>query len=426
MKPSVNPAWGVLAATSVMISLSMALPIYGGSVTNTYMAVALGWKREVLGLLIAANMVANALCAPLAAIAIGRFGVRWTMVVGSALIGLAGVAMATIVTLPWHALIAFGLIIGGGSALAGIIPCQAAVANWFDSRRTMALSIMYAAQGLGGFLAAFLINNAIFASGTWRSGWWVFAIAGALGVVVAALFVRDAPDGAGASAGAQQSPGDEMNGDGEAKNAIIKGALGSPLLWATYFCMLTLMLGSGFIIGHSQVYLRGLGFSPSSAATAISLMSVAMVIGNLGFGALAARAGLMATYIAAGVTYCMGLVLLTQIHGFPLLWVFSLIAGTGFGAGQVGSMAVLGHYWSTRAFPALTALGLLLQTAGGGIAPIIAGAYFDSHGTYLPVIWTLAVMNFVSSAFLLAVVIGQSGGAVTLARAPEAGVDPQS
>ena len=426
MKPSVNPAWGVLAATSVMISLSMALPIYGGSVTTTYMAVALGWKREILGLLVAANMVANALCAPLAAISIGRFGVRGTMVVGSALIGLAGVALATIVTLPWQALIAFGLVIGGGSALAGIIPCQAAVAAWFDGRRTMALSIMYAAQGLGGFLAAFLINNAIFASGTWRSGWWVFAIAGALGVLVAALFVRDAPDGADAPAGAQPSPSNEMAGPGEVQQAIIKGALGSPLLWATYVCMLTLMVGSGFIIGHAQVYLRGLGFSPSSAASAISLMSVAMVIGNLGFGAMASRVGLKATYIAAGATYCIGLVLLTQTHSYPFLWAFSLVAGTGFGAGQVGAMAMLGHYWSTRAFPALTALGLLLQTAGGGMAPILAGAYFDSHGTYLPVIWTLAAMNFVSAAFLLAVVIGQSGGAATAAKTPVAGANPQS
>ncbi|MDR3473051.1 MAG: MFS transporter [Devosia sp.] len=426
MKPSVNQAWGVLAATSLMISLSMALPIYGGSVTNTYMAVALGWKREVLGLLVAANMVANALCAPLAAIAIGRFGVRGTMAVGCALIGLAGVAMATVVTLPWHALIAFGLIIGGGSALAGIIPCQTAVAGWFDRRRTMALSIMYAAQGLGGFLAAFLINNAIFASGTWRSGWWVFAIAGALGVVVAALFVRDAPDGAGASADPEPFPRAEMARPGEVQKAIIQDALRSPLLWATYVCMLTLMVGSGFIIGHAQVHLRGLGFSPSSAASAISLMSVAMVIGNLGFGVLASRVGLKATYIAAGATYCIGLVLLTQIHSYPLLWAFSLVAGTGFGAGQVGAMAMLGHYWSTRAFPALTALGLLLQTAGGGMAPILAGAYFDSHGTYLPVIWTLAAMNLASAAFLLAVVVGRSGGAATAAQAPVAGADLQS
>ena len=174
MKSSVNQSWTVLAAISVMICITMALPIYGGSVANTYMAVALGWKRESLGLLIAANMAANALFAPVSAIAVGRFGARKTMIAGSVLVGVAGVALATVVASPWQALIAFSLVIGGGGALAGIIPCQTGIAAWFDRRRTMALSILYAAQGLGGFLAVFLISKVIAISGTWRSGWWIF------------------------------------------------------------------------------------------------------------------------------------------------------------------------------------------------------------------------------------------------------------
>lgn len=408
LKSSVNQAWTVLAAISVMICISMALPIYGGSVANTYMAVALGWKREALGLLVAVNMAANALFAPVAAIAVGRFGVRRSMMVGSLLVGLAGLALATVVTQPWHALIAFSLMIGGGGALAGIIPCQTGVAAWFDTRRTMALSIMYAAQGLGGFLAVFMISNAIAASGSWRSGWSVFAVAGALGVVVAALFVKDAPLGANAPAGPPMPPGAETAPASEIQGGTFKDAVRSPLLWGVYLSMLTLMAGSGFIIAHSQVHLRGLGFSPSGAASAISLMSVAMVVGNIGFGLLAARVGLKIAYVTALALFCTGLILLTQVHNVPTLWAFALVTGAGFGAGQVGAMAMLGHYWSIKVFPALTALGLVVQTVGGGMVPVLAGAYFDAHGTYLPVIWTLAVLNVASGILMLLVMARRS------------------
>lgn len=406
MKSSANQAWTVLGAISFMICVSMALPIYGGSVANTYMAVALGWKREALGLLIAGSMAANALFAPISAIAVGRFGVRRSMLVGSTLVGLAGVALATVVTEPWQALIAFSLVIGGGGALAGIIPCQTGVASWFDKRRTMALSVLYAAQGLGGFLSVFLISQAIAATGTWRSGWWIFAIAGALGVIVAALFVRDGPDGVMASR-PPMPPGAEAAHPGAIPDGGFKQALRSPLLWGVYLSMLTLMAGSGFIIAHSQVHLRGMGFSPASAASAISLMSVAGILGNIGFSALAARAGHKIAFVTAVVTFCAGLALLTQVHGTPTLWAYAIVVGIGFGAGQVGSMAMLGHYWSMRAFPALTALGLVLQTLGGGMVPILAGTYFDAHGTYLPVIWTLVGANVASAIFLMLVMSRQ-------------------
>jgi cyanate permease len=173
--------------------------------------------------------------------------------------------------------------------------------------------------------------------------------------------------------------------------------------------MLTLMAGSGFIIAHAQVHLRGLGFSPSAAASAISLMSMAGVIGNIGFSGLAARAGLKTAYVTASALFCAGLILLTQVHNDPTLWAFAIVAGAGFGAGQVGAMAMLSHYWSMRVFPALTALGLVVQTVGGGMVPILAGTYFDAHGTYLPVIWTLAAANVASGIFLL----------VVMARRPE-------
>ena len=68
--------WVVLGALAFMMCVSMALPIYGGSVLGTYMTAELHWERSTLGLLIAANMAANGLCAPLVAALTTKIGVR--------------------------------------------------------------------------------------------------------------------------------------------------------------------------------------------------------------------------------------------------------------------------------------------------------------------------------------------------------------
>jgi hypothetical protein len=72
------------------------------------------------------------------------------------------------------------------------------------------------------------------------------------------------------------------------------------------------------------------------------------------------------------------------------------LVGAGFGAGQVGVMGMLGHYWSTTLFPMLTAIVLLVQTVGGCLVAILAGAYFDAHQTYLPVIFVIGALNLLA------------------------------
>jgi cyanate permease len=63
-------------------------------------------------------------------------------------------------------------------------------------------------------------------------------------------------------------------------------------------------------------------------------------------------------------------------------------------------MVLLSGYWGVQVFPMLTALGLLIQTAGGAVSPIVAGVYFDSVGRYQPVIVVIAIMALVAMVLL--------------------------
>jgi len=395
--------WIVLLAFAYMLSIGMALPIYAGSVVNTSMVVDLGWDRQTLGLLVGANMIVNGLLAPGGAWVVQRLGVRHTLIGGAVLMALVSVALATVVTQPWQAILAFGLGLGIAGNLTGIIACQTGVAQWFDEQRTTALSLLYAAMGIGGFASVWIVTRVIESMQDWRAGWWVFAAASAAGAIVATLVIRNRLDEHGkmAGPGAPVAPKGGATAHGVDESLTLAGALRSPFLWAVCLCMLASTSAAAFVVAHVQAYLRDLGFSPTGAASAVSLFSLATLGGNLAVGPIAARFSPRVAYAAALGTLALAMFILVNVQGSATLYAFAAIAGIGFGASQVGSMAILGHYWSTRLFPALTAMGLLIQTAGGGAVPIIAGAYFDANHSYTAILVAIVIANIVGATVLM-------------------------
>ncbi|MDR6423833.1 MFS family permease [Paraburkholderia phenoliruptrix] len=385
--------WAVLTALSVMMCISMSLPIYGASVVNTYMATALDWNRKTLGLLTSVNMVTAALLNPVAANIVGRIGIRRSLVIGCLTMVAGGAWLATVATQPWEAVVAFSVLMGMTSAFSGIIPCQAGVAAWFVRRRTLAISVLFAVVGAASFAVISLIGAVVESAGGWRSGWWVFVGAGVVGLLTSLLFVRNAPTGEDAQS--SELHWDKAHEAQTTRELSLSKVVRSPLLWGVAFAMLAIASGSAFMIAHSQVYLRGIGISAAAAAFAMPLVSAAMVLGNLGFNLLAASTDLRRAQIIAMGVFVLGFIALANLHTANLTTAYLAVGlvGAGFGAGQVGVMGMLGHYWSTRLFPMLTAIVMLIQTVGGCLVAILAGAYFDAHQTYLPVISVIVALN---------------------------------
>lgn len=407
MRTSVQSRWVMLGALCFMMWVGLALPIYGGSVLGTYMTSELHWERSALGLLIAANMTADGLAAPWVAALVTRIGVRRCLMIGCTLMGAASIALATWVAAPWQAAVAFG-VIGLAAAFISVIPCQTAAAAWFEYRRPFVLAVLFAAVGLGGFGFVWVVTGAIQGSAIgYRMGCWVFFAFSVMGLLVALLFVRDKPDAdklaaweradrARVSNELQFPPPDEPN----KVDLRVRDALRSPALWAIYFCMFATTCGSAFVIAHAQAHLRDLGHSPVTAAATIGIISAALVAGNLGIGSIALRVGPRRSYFGALVLFALGLLTLTYASGPLGLYGYAVIYGIGFGAVQVGPMVLLSSYWNLKVFPMLTAIGLLMQTAGAAVSPVTAGVYFDRTGHYEPVLLLIIGMVFVSMVLL--------------------------
>jgi MFS family permease len=403
--------WRVLFALSFVICVNMAFPIYGASVMNTAMAVDMHWDRQSLGLLVAANMLTNGLAAPLAAVVVNRFGARLSLATGSLLMLVSTAAMATVVSNSWQGVIAFGVVGGLGTAFGAVVPCQTAVAAWFNRRRARALSILYSATGVGGFIAPTLFSGVIATSGgRWQLGWWVFAAFAFVALVTTLTFVRNSPSEAGQAASpevlAELSASARQPGEASAEKAVewsTKAALQSPICWLVLACMASVMAGASFYIAHGQALLRDLGYSAGAASMSMAIMAGASLAGNAIIGAFGDRVGPRRLLAGAMILYALGLLLLPYASGAYGLYLYAPVMGIGFGAAQVGSMALLSHFFGTKPFASLSGVGVLVQTGSASIVPILAGAYFDAHHTYTVPIYMLIGLNVGVGALLFAV-----------------------
>ncbi len=400
-----------------MMCVGMALPIYGGSVLGTFMAADLHWERSALGMLIAANMTADGLAAPWVAALVGRIGTRRCLMIGCVLMGVAALALANWVDTPWQAALSFALL-GVAAAFISVIPCQTAATAWFGQRRPMALGVLYAAVGIGGFIFVWLMSWSLEnAAIGYRMGCWLFLGFAVLGLMVAVFIVRDTPDPvqreawerADRARQARRRPADPVRSEALSP-ALVAGTnaldlrlpelLRSPALWAIYLSMFATTCGAAFVIAHAQAHLRDMGHSAMAAAGTISIVSAALVFGNIGIGWIAQRIGPRRSYFAAMMLFVLGLITLVYARSSVGLYGYALIYGLGFGAVQVGPMVLLSSYWSVKALPMLTAVGLLIQTAGAALSPVAAGVYFDRYGHYEPVIVVIVVMSLVTMVLL--------------------------
>src|ERR1700726_1027296 len=176
----------------------------------------------------------------------------------------------------------FGLMVGAATA-AIFAPMMACVTGWFDTHRSLAVSLVSAGMGMAPMtmspLVAWLVS-----SHDWRTSMQILAVVVAAIMIPVSFLVRRAPALEAASA----APTD---GAAPAPEMSLGQALRSPqfvvLLLTNFFCCAT---HSGPII-HTVSYAISCGIPMIAAVTIYSVEGLAGMGGRIAFGLLGDRFG---------------------------------------------------------------------------------------------------------------------------------------
>ncbi len=366
-----NYRWVVVAAGGLMgcvaIGAMFALPVF-----LSPMAKATGWSRTG----ISGAMTIGFLAMAFASIGWGaladRFGPRIVVLVGSIVLALSMVLASRASSLIEFQL-TFGLLVGIATA-AIFAPMMATVTGWFDTHRSLAVSLVSAGMGMAPMtmspFAAWLV-----ARYDWRTAFLLIAVVVAVVMIPAAMLVRRPPALAARVGTAPADP------DGASEMTVAE-ALRSPqfiILMLTNFCCCATHSGPIF---HTVSYAISCGIPAITAVSIYSLEGLAGMGGRVAFGILGDRFGAKNVLVAGLLVQALGALAYFFVRQLGEFYAVAALFGFTY-AGVMPLYAVLAREnFPLRMMGTIIGGTAMAGSLGMATGPLAGGWIYDTYATY--------------------------------------------
>ncbi|UEP20253.1 MFS transporter [Burkholderia ambifaria] len=370
--PDSRYRWVIVAAGGLMgciaIGAMFSLPVFLRAIARDT-----GWSMTGISAAMTLGFIAMAFASIGWGSLSDRIGTRAVVVTGAVLLS-ASLALASRAP----SLLAFQLIFGlaVGSATAAVFaPMMACVTGWFDTHRSLAVSLVSAGMGMAPMtmspLAAWLVSGH-----DWRTSMLAIAALAAVVMIPASLLVRRAPALDGPLAGPTPA------GGAATAPLSVGGALRSPqfvvLLLTNFFCCAT---HSGPIF-HTVSYAVTCGIPLIAAVSIYSVEGLAGMGGRIAFGLLGDRLGAKRMLVAGLLAQALGALGYYFVRTLDGFYVVATLFGFIY-AGVMPLYAVLAR----ENFPLRmmgTVIGGCAMAGSLGMAagPVAGGLIVDALGSY--------------------------------------------
>ena len=143
------------------------------------------------------------------------------------------------------------------------------------------------------------------------------------------------------------------------------------------------------------------GASEFASAALVGIIGGASVAGRMGLGSLADRAGVVRLYQASFLVLALSYGIWLSAASYPIMVVFALVMGAGYGGYVALSPAVVAHLFGTNRMG--TMLGALYTSGGFGamVGPPLVGLIIDRTGSYRVAIAAAFAVALASFALLI-------------------------
>src|SRR5580692_1132720 len=269
--------------------------------------------------------------------------------------------------------IMFGLMVGGSTA-AIFAPMMACVTGWFDTHRSLAVSLVSAGMGMAPLimspLAAWLISNH-----DWRTSMQVMALVVAAIMIPVSLLVRRPPalEAMSAAAAGEGAPRQEMSR---------AQALRSPqfiiLLATNFLCCAT---HSGPII-HTVSYAVTCGIPMMAAVTIYSVEGLAGMGGRIAFGLLGDRFGAKRVLVAGLLAQAFGALAYVFVRQLAAFYAVAAVFGFIYAGTMPLYLVLARENFPMRMMGTVIGGTAMAGSLGMATGPVAGGLIYDSFASY--------------------------------------------
>lgn len=399
--------WWMVALGCSIRMLGGGFHLYGFTIFFLPITHELGLSRAATSAVFSLARAEGAIEGPLAGYLIDRFGPRPMMLAGVILSGLGYMLLAGVESYAGFLAVYLGVI--SLSFSAGFMHSPMVLANsWFIRRRAFAMTLISSSIGIGGTLITPLLA---FSVQTWGWRWGAF-IAGVGLIVIGVpitLFARRSPesmgllpDGAQPQAHAAQPASPTAPAQHEERQTNEAEFTLGQAMRTTAFWMLVLATTArvgvfNSITVHFVPIMVWQGATEQQAAAMLALMALMSLPAHLLVGWIADRMNkpfLMSACMVIGAVSIMFLA-----YGEPVWspWIFTLLI-TFVEAIFPVSWAAVGDFFGRRSFATIRGTMSFFYLWGPALGPVIAGAVYDRHQSYAPLMPAYIVTFLIAAA----------------------------
>ena len=363
--------WVIVAAGGLLgciaIGAMFSLPVFllpiskdtGWSVTGVSTAMTIGFLAMAF-----ASMAWGGLS--------DRWGPRPIVLTGSVLLA-ASLALTSVAPSLLVFQLAFGLLVGVAAA-AVFAPMMACVTGWFDTHRSLAVSLVSAGMGMAPMtmspFAAWLVSGH-----DWRTSMQVIALVVAVVMIPVSLLVRRPPalETAGQAAAAADEPQADMS-----TREVLRSPQFIVLCLTNFFCCAT---HSGPIF-HTVSYAITCGIPMIAAVSIYSIEGLAGMGGRVVFGILGDRFGARQVLVLGLLAQAFGALAYVFTGGLASFYAVAGLFGFIY-AGVMPLYAVIAREnFPLRLMGTVIGGTAMAGSLGMAAGPITGGLIYDTFATY--------------------------------------------
>ena len=412
LRPSQGIFYGwCLTGVSAFVMIIGTVPIFQG-MTAWFVVLEreFGWNRAQLSLAFSLSRAEGTVMGPVAGYLVDKIGPRRMVFFGLPVMGVGFILFSRVDNL-WQFYGAF-VLASMGAGFGTWLPMMTVLNHWFQKRRAMAMSLAMEGFALGGVLLIPALAWAIDPDEPGRLGWRLTAAG--IGVVLIVLawpvsrLIRNRPEEYGLLPDGRredQSESGERGGSGqgqtEGADFTWQEALRTRPFWlitvghsATSIVIVTLTV-------HLGPMLTDLGYSLQIVAWVVSTYTGVGAVFTLVGGYIGDRVPMHLALFGFSVIQSTAVVILLSAGTLPMVLLFAVVLGIGFGGRTPMTTAIRGVYFGRRAFASITGISMIPMNIMLLVFPLFAGIMFDAVGSYQIPFSVLAIVSFFGSAMFL-------------------------
>ena len=377
----------IVCALSVFIIFGIRLSF---SVFFAEFVLTEGWSNEATAAIFSLNMLVFALTAPLAGIALDRYGPRPVFGIGVLLMA-AGLGLSSRAASLNDLLLSYGIIEGCGLGITGLGPVASVVAGWTTrAQRGRAIGIAFAGTGIGS-LVFVPLSNWLIAQFNWRGAYLTLSLL-CLTVLLPLMVL-----------GLKRLPTDQsLRGHGLQLKVPWRALLRQGAFWALLLVGLTALGPVRSLTVHQIAYMEAAGIERATAANVVGLAGLLTSGSFLAMGWVSDHFGRAAAFTlgAVGLLGAVAMLSLLPAGGSSmlllLLYAFCFALGEGTRSSQ--STALASDAFQGQGLGFINGLMGGMFGLGAALGPWLVGRLRDQSGNYDGGLLLVVIMALVSLA----------------------------